>query len=377
MAWIAAVFAAVPAVSQAEEWGLSTDVQMYALGDENPGLRATDKTSSIAGVTDLRAHAYRRGETTEFTLDPSLHIQRYGANARGFDQDTGGVSGGIQSRSERGSWAINFGALRDTTLTSELGTTGITQLNLLHESFRLSTSASRLLTERLTLLVGADASYDRYPDGAQRSLYDYRRQSARLVGTYALGERFQFGLAAASAWYDSSGPFGQSDSQNATANLRYALGTRWSVGASAGPSWVNSTAGRTTGTDYSLDISRRSELGSVALNGGRSISTTGYGLLTQSDQLSIQGALQLTENLSARASLSGVQTQQIFTVFGLTFSNVRYLRTDLAAQWQFSRNWNLLVGAGYTQQHIQYSEADQQGFTARVGLTWHRNLHGR
>lgn len=364
------------AAIDAADWGASTEVQAYALGDENPGLQQSGASATVAGVTEFRLRGYRRQETSELSIDSKVRLQRYTGVSSAFDQDVGTLGASYLHKAERSSWGFNLAATRDSTLTTELATTGLNQLNLTHDGYRAGVSAVWRPAERISLAGGADVYYDRYAEGASHGLYDYRRQTAQVSANYLPTERLQFGLVAAASRFDSLGPLASSDTRNLSAQVRYAVGTRWSLGAAAGPSRSNSALGQDGGLEFSADLSRRTDRGNLALTLSRSVSTTGYGLLVQSQQLTFEASRQLLENLAATASLAAVQTQKLFPGLDVTFSDVRYGRAETQLQWRFASDWNLILGAAYARQHIQYADVDPQGFTARLGLSWHRTYHG-
>jgi len=132
---LAAVTAMLASTSAlAAEWTFSPAAEINAQSQQNPGLSPAEDQQhemSNGGGTSLSLGVQRRTERTTFSLQPSVHALRF-ADDNNLDRDEEHVDLGYGWLGEKVSWNAAGNATRDTTLTSELGTTGLTQGNLRH-----------------------------------------------------------------------------------------------------------------------------------------------------------------------------------------------------------------------------------------------------
>ncbi|MGH8488079.1 MAG: hypothetical protein ACREXS_04195 [Gammaproteobacteria bacterium] len=204
-----------------------------------PRLRAGTEFNDNKRLT-LLAHDSVFGSSFEFggaliyasevnavKLTPRTRILRYTEDS-GVDLDSEDVfvDGLAEHTGERLGWELRSNFTRDTTLVSELETTGITQVRKIHQSYELSPSVSYLATEYNTIRLGGTYNDVVYEDAENAGLLDYDYASVSLSDSYTITDRSQL---TATVFYSRFEPVGNRSKTE-------------SIGGQAGYQWVWSDA---------------------------------------------------------------------------------------------------------------------------------------
>src|SRR5262249_21404996 len=181
------------------------------------------------------------------------------------------VDGMLQYTGERSQWNASLNLTRDTTLTSELGSTGIVQGSRRHESASISGGPTFLLSERISAAAQVYLLDSRYPDPGLSGLVDYRYHALSLTTSIAGSERSTFAVTAQGGELNVP----DQDSRTRDANLRLAwtwqLHSLWTLDASVGPAYVESEYGHDNGTLFDVSVQRRGERWTLNTGLGRSL----------------------------------------------------------------------------------------------------------
>jgi hypothetical protein len=367
------------ATALAAEWTVAPSASVYAQARQNPRLSADEEESDHitpgAGAT-ASATITRRTELLALSLKPSVGATRYNDDG-GLDTNDQRLEFSMNREGEKISWEASAGAVRDTTLTSELGSTGLTQANLRHESWNASVEPMWQATERLQLRssVGLDSSS--YPDNQNLGLTDYRYASASLSGAYSLSDRTAVSVSAGAGRLDSENSNQDSDNATLTVHARFAWSPLWSVSVAAGPSWTRSGDEKNNGVVYSFDLTRQLETSSLSLDATRRQSPSGRGVLTDVDSLGLGLSTQLTERLTSTVAASYNRRRNALKDFGgagtVDLDDVRYLRADMGLNWRMTSSMQVGASVGYANQRVAQIFANDvtgRGYDARVSFIW-------
>jgi hypothetical protein len=361
----------VPAMAGAAEWSLQTDAQLHALAQSNPQLIAGGKNGAQAGVVDASMDLTRRTGLLDLDVLAHASMHRYQGN-QGLDRNDQKLAMALARRGE--TWILrgNASYTRDTTLTSELGTTGNTGFNREHRARGLSMAPLWQLSERSSAGITLGWQDNTYARGAEVGLSDYNYLSVAFNGSHAVSETTSASLVLSAGRLDSALYAFATDNMDARLELEHAWSPRWRGSIAGGPSMVRADGRRTTGSLFNASLERQSERFTLALTLGRRNSPNGSGLLSRRDQLAINASLPLSAQVNAVAGVSMVRSRDLVPRAGFTLNDVRYGRADLSLSWGFARNWNLAVGAGAATQEIAGIGARGSNVDARVVLAWRR-----
>ena len=372
----------------AAEWTFSPSGDISAQSQRNPGL-STDKSrqdvmsNGLAGLVGLGVQ--RRTERTTLIVTPSVHAFRYADN-NNFDRNEEYLGLSYNWVGEKITWDAGGSATRDTTLTSELGTTGLTQSNLRHEAYDVSLGPTWVLTERWQMHANLDLQDNRYPDSGQGLGLETNRYTTALLSTsYVVNEKLSltaYGTASKLTDEAQGDPQGDDSTRNQSANIQaqYAWSQLSSINASIGQSWVKSGAGRNRGLLYSVAATHAFEQGTVSLSASRRQQPSGRALLTEADEMRIDASRQITERLSANASASYSKRRAVLRVFDLDLQRVRYSRADLGLSWRMASSWRLGLNIGAGRQQVGSAFNDDltgRGYDARLGVSWNGDPYVR
>jgi hypothetical protein len=359
----------------AAEWTFSPSADLSTQTQQNPRL-TTEKDHKDDVSNGLGATAgiglQRRTERTTLVVSPVFRAYRY-SDDENLDRDEENVNLSYDWFGEKVSWKTSANAARDTTLTSELGTTGLTQGNQRHESWGASIGPTWALSERWQLQSSLQTYANRYPD-QQLGLSNYKYSTALAGTTYVATEKFSLSLYGTAGKLDSEGNRSDTDDKSANIQLSYAWSPLTSFSASIGRSWVTSDAGRKTGLLYSVSASRSFEKSFLSLSASRRQSPSGSALLTQQEETRLSFGSQLTEQLSATASASYSKRRNVLEIFSVDLQEVRYSRVDLGLAWRMAPNWRLGVNLGAASQQVDSifvgASPTARAYEVRLGLSW-------
>jgi hypothetical protein len=373
---VAAVTSALTTTSAvAAEWTVTPSGQIFAQTQQNPRLIVDEDHTANAMGAQATARMQRRTERLAVSLQPSFTLYRYQDDSD-LDRNEQHLDATMSWQGERHSWLGTATAARDTTLTSELGNTGLTQSNWRHETYEASLGPVWQAGERVRIGSQLGVLTHRYPGLAHASLLNYRYTTALVYLDYSLSDRLSVSFAGSGGRLNSERSDSHSDSTNVTLQAKYAWSPLWTVTVSAGPSWYQADETTERGLVFSADAKRSFETSSLSFEVSRSQSPSGRGMLTELEEASLRYSMQLTEHLSASANLRGIRRKSVFRSLGVDLENVRYGRIDAGLGWRVARNWQLALSVGDAVQRVStfLDEGDTaRGLDARLTVSWSGN----
>lgn len=315
------------------------------LPDVSQGDRFASLTLSGTGALST--------EVSQLTFAPRLAVTRYDM-FKNLNTDTGAVDAAYTRTFERGKWTFSAEALVDSTLTSELGLTGITNINRRHEAYSGTTSYESSPQERLSWFANGLWASNRYIDAASVGLEAYRYVSANLGPTWSFSDRVSSSLVlGADQTSTQSSPNQDTHSASLRVNSQWSERSAWSLQAGttqvdAGPS--HSTAAllvltaSSTGERYHWDASLRHDVSPIGLG---TLARTDRATFNLHTALSERSELNFYCNLIRSAPASIAQ----FTVYnGAEWA-------QLGAEWHRQLTGNFDAIAGFSRAHARSGTA--------------------
>lgn len=353
----------------AAEWLVVPNARVAADYTDNPRLMPSGGVSDSGAVAELSAAIQRRTGRSELSMQPRWRSSRY-EQEESLSSDDQYLTAAYRRMSERAQWDASLGLTRDSTLTSEIGSTGIVQANRRHEGLTLAGGPSLVLTERLS--AGAQVSWmdNHYVDAAFTGLVDYDYGAASLFSTWQVSERSALTLTAQAGRLSAQGQPDETRDATLRAAWQYQLDSMWRLNLSAGPAFVETQSGNDNGEVFSVDIARQDELWSVTARASRDLAPTGRGVLTRRDQITLGFNRRMSDRITAGLSARWVENQDLLPQPGVVFQTVTYGRLDLRADWRFAEHWSLAVGLAAAVQEYSGSPERAENHRASLSVIW-------
>ena len=372
---ISCVGAAWVVPAHSTDWSLVPSVDLSERYEQNVGLRAVNAFGGNSTQLGLNLNLSGASEATSYFFEPRLAWQRYSSHGdQNLDRDEQRAHMGFEHKGETSTASADVALTRDSTLTSELGTTGLNQFNRRHEELIATLNHGWQLSERYSLTPSVSYRKSRYLDAADFGLQDFSYVSGSLSLMHVIAPRQTLSLATSAGRMQSQSPSTQNS--NVTLQWSWKPAQNWQTALAAGPSWVKFANGTDTGTIYSAQLSHAAERSSVSLSASRSISPAGRGVLTQREDLAVGMGLQWRERWNSSLSASVIQTRELISALGFSFGDVRYARAEASTTWRPLQNWSVVVNAGYSRQIYQTAVYNAGGLDGRLALNWSRDLYG-
>lgn len=309
--------------------------------------------------------AFRR-PTERSTLTITGNLRRVDYSDDLYDRDELSLDGAYQvAHTARLGSAWTLGLLRDTTVTSEAGSTGFTSVNKPREL----ASMSGRLTLQVDALQSASllAGYSRteYSDAERTGLVDSDYAFVQADWVRATSDRFRWGVQASAAELTTETTGARDRSITTKLTGRFAASERVSVDFGAGPTWATDDRGELAqGTTAELGLHRVGRNWSIDANASQSLVPTGLGLLAKQQRVLLVASRRITERLSTGARASYTETD-----YGAraTTSDVSYASLTMNINWRLTETVSLELSLG--QERQDYEAIEGQGIGNHVALS--------
>lgn len=358
--------------ASAAEWQVAPAASVGSSYADNPRLLSEGGTSSSGAIGELNASLRRLTERSALTLRPRLRSSRYSDDEK-LGSDDQFVNAGYRWLGVRSDWNMELGLTRDTTLTSELGSTGLVQSNRRHEAASFSVAPRVMFTERVSGGVQMFVVDNRYIDAAFTGLVDYRYTMLSLFSTVLLSDTGSAFSVTAQGGELSTDGFRGSDTRDGTLRLGWSFQPwqLWTAALSAGPSTVETDAGSDSGFVFDGELKRHGERWSLTANAGRSQSPTGRGVLTRRDEVKLTFNRSITERLSTNLGTRWVRSEDLLSQRGRNDKyQVDYGSVDIGASWRVSRDWSLSLQLSANTQDNELAAERADGHRASLSMVW-------
>jgi hypothetical protein len=358
----------VPAV-QAVQWSFAPNARLASDYVDNPRFLSEGGGSSLGMVAELGAEVGRRTEQLDVRLQPLLRFSRY-RDDESLNSEDQIVDLVLQHRSERGLWSLDSTLIRNSTLVSELGTTGRTQVNRRHQIVTVGGGPTLQFTERLVAAVQVSLIDNSYEDAGQSGLVDYRYSALSIIGAYSLSPRTELSLDARAGQLDVPSQGTTTRDGTLVLALKHALGTLWKTTLTVGPARVESDFGSDDGLVFGAKLDRVGELLTLSADAGRTLMPTGRGVQTRRDQIGVGALWNVTERISAAVSVHASRQQDLLPTPGVAFEEIEYQWVEARIARQLSAEWSAALAVSGAEQHNLAAPDSAQGYHVYLGLVW-------
>lgn len=350
-------------------WSWLPSARLNAQYTDNVRLAVHDAEAASSATADLKTSLLRQDDAFSVGFTPRVVAVRYDDYAA-LNRVDAYVDANAKCTAERGSTALTLSWQQDTTLTSELGSTGLSEVNKRHRSGGATLSGSLLASERISLTGQAFATVHRYVDAENTGLVDYDYGTVAASTVYALAEASQLSLQL-SAGRLQVPDYRMLDKNNYALTLNYdtQLNERWHAVLSAGASRVHRRDDY-DGFVYEASVDRKSELLTLRFAGKRSITPTGNGTLARSDRLSLQVSRPLTELVSFSVAAAWTRNRNVAQQGGLDPDSLRYGDIGGNLNWRIAPTWTLSIFVGHAEQRSYGNDRNATRNYGGFNLSW-------
>ncbi|MFC4308000.1 hypothetical protein ACFPN2_02800 [Steroidobacter flavus] len=358
--------------ASAAEWRVLPSAFVGTSYADNPRLRVNDTSSASGASGELKASLQRVTERSELTLLPRLVAARY-SDDESLDTNDQFVTGSYRWMGERSEWNMQLGLTRDTTLTSELGSTGLVDSNRRHEETSFSFSPRVMFTERVSGGFQMFQVDNHYVDTEVTGLTDYRYSAVSVFSQIVLTDAGSALTVTAQAGRLTTAGFFGSETRDGTLKLGWTFQPwmLWTASLSAGPSTVETAIANDTGWVFDGEIKRLGDRWSLTANASRNQSPTGRGVLTRRDEARLTFNRTITERLSATVGARYVSSQDLLPQRnGVRTYQVDYAQLNLSANWRLARDWSVSLQLTGNTQDFELAAERANGYRASFNVVW-------
>lgn len=375
---LAATGIAALRASQAADWSQTLEASVNAAYDTNPQLLAGSSIADRSAQLNVDGAATAATERGQLTITPRFSITRYDRETD-LDIETAALGLAYQENLERGQWTLGASAVTDSTVTSELGLTGITEINRRHEAASATFGYQYLATERLAWQMQGSWQDTRYSDAAQFGLTNYQYGSLQFGPAWNFTDRLVGTLTLQTDQVSPQGATGEKD-YSASLQLKRKLSEQYSWRVSAGATRVDTVGGTSpTSTVFEVGASRQTERLQWDIAVRRSVLPIGLGLLAREDQAALQLSASTTEHSTLSVSLNIIRTDPVSVVFYLNpLISLNYLVYAGAsfgavnAEWRYNFSPHWALSLAYVESRARNYDVPQwaNGNQGRLGIVW-------
>jgi hypothetical protein len=391
----AALLLLLPALAQAQALTVTGEASTRLEAISNPSFAVPAEGTALRFTTGLQATAAVRDEARDAVL--TVNIARHFSGNERLDNTDRGFQYSLARRFERDTLAGSVGMRRDSTLASELATTGIALTRTQRDSDSADLNWEHQLTERITTLAGVTLSALRYDRShAAGGLIDSDVASANAGLRYSLGARTTASASLSVSHLDTNPFTTRSQTESAQLSLTHAPSDRLSLNAAYGPSRTRSEVAssaaicpapqifcdvglvprtvfpttvhnESSGYLYAFGASWQAGARStLSGNAARTIVPSGAGFVSQTDALTAGFNHSLTEQLTLTLDAAHSRAQ---AVGGLIPSRTVTRRLGARLDWRLAERWWAEAGA-FQQQIELLGGASPRSNTVFIGLRY-------
>lgn len=354
-------------------WGGSASGRVEQIG--NPSL-ATPPAAASRSTLGVDLDLAARSE--EWDAAASANYASNSSSLQSLAQDSYGAALALKLRYARDILGLNASLRRESTLTSELATTGVSIAQAQRETRSLAPSWQRTLSERLSLALDANLQSVAY-DRRGGSLTDFTSASASAGLVYQLSPRAEARFTAGASRFRTEPFTSDSDTTNFSVSLQYLPNDRWTLNGSWGPSRTRTrVAGQaricpvaavfcdaglvpfeitpteerrvSSGDTWSLSANwAASPSTSMLLQASRAVVPGGGGTLSQSEAMSASLNHRINERLSAVADIGETRTG---TLQQGAAAGIASRRAGASINWQLEERVSLDAGLRWNQSRL-------------------------
>lgn len=377
----------------ASEWFVEPSASLRTEFDDNIRLLANNKTDAYGFIAGLTANSGLRSELYNIAVKTGVDIYEYWGQNNLDRQNFNFSLNSDYLWTEKNRLALNIDYVRDTSLTSELLTTGNLGVNQVgRQSFSIAPSWSYSLSDTQSIKAGyvhQDVSYEK---NSVTSLTSYLIDSVDLTYSHQWNPAWQYFATLGAYRYDLvdapttidnfSANVGADFKYSETLSFNFMLGARETesqFGAALTPQQQalydylkipSATKSSSLGSLFSVGMKKQFEVASLNLIYSRNTSPTGGGVVLETDSFNGNYEHRLTEQF--KAQLSTEISLNSSTTSATTTYNRDYYGVEPKLIWNVNRQTDMVLGYRYRTQNYTATNVSATGntFFVYVNYAW-------
>lgn len=358
--------AATPA--RAATWWMEPRVALGTEYTDNPQLSTQKELSDASMQVDAALRLVAATERLTLSFEPRVLAARY-REEKVLNRTDRMADLALERLDERGSLKIAASLVRDTTLTSEFGSSGLTTVDYPHRRLLLSAQVKRALSERWSGALQLGWSQDRYDAPAQVGFSDYRYASAWLVASFDANEKTRLSIQGGGSRLDvPTRPLVWNYSVALAVDR--ILSDTLQLSLSAGPSRVVRAGRHDAGQYAQLALTRKGERVLTSLSVARETSPSGRGVLDRRDRWSLEMSAPFSERTTAQVRVIRIRSREVVERFRFLDESLRYLSADASVTRRLTPELSATVSFGWRSQRRDLEPETAHGLRGGIWLQW-------
>lgn len=371
---------ALPA--SAQQWEFQPRANVQASYEDNIRLQPDNPQGGLGSRLSATALALRTTEATRLGLTAQLRLNDF-ADASDLDNGAAFFGADWSYQRARSEFQLNQSFITQSTLTSELATTGVTNVNRQQYRYQVRPDWSYRLDEVSTLSIGASYEDVFYDDVQGTPLSNFRSGSLSFAANRRMSERWALNLVTVYGRFQSQGGDSDTESLGVQLGVDYELSETFRVSALAGLRQtrvdVLETAGLrvtddTSGPIYSLSAQKQFASGAVfrAL-AVRELTPSGASEVLDSTRLQLNYSYPINERMRFSLSSQAYRNRQLGDEAESqgTVGNRDYADGTMTLSYRLGRVWRLVVDYRYRWQQNVDSSVSASSNRVGISLAWH------
>lgn len=357
----------------AAEWSAATTASVGVEYNSNKFLQRSDEGAEVSGlIANLSTQLSRATPTSTFSIRPSLRLSQYPDQER-LSNKQGGISSSLIYPLERSNFQVKGSFALESTVASELSTTGLVAIDRQRETMTIAPTYSHEVSPVGSIEISGTATNVAYEDAVFSELYGYDYYTTDLSYRHNVAESTQWNGVL------GIGNFRASELGNSTINYSVNLGysTKFSPNVSAfinvgervtqSEQNLGPNGKKTTETTWLINTGITQELSRSQrkVTFSRNVEPSGIGALSDQTALSATLTRQFSVDYSGGLDLSVRHLRTLFP--GETQTRWQIIRGGLNLNKEYARTW--LFSAQYRRHWQHYDTTDENASSHEVLLT--------
>jgi hypothetical protein len=355
--------------AHAAQWSAQPSIWWYLDYDTNRTLSPAGQgvAPDYAGYMTLDLLLRRLSDTGELSIHPQLEFQRFTGDSE-LNSNNGSLQLLAAHRAQLWTVSTTLGYSHNSSLITELASTGIVVASTYQDSLNADLNATRKLTALQDITVDVSYADVTYPGGLPDGLVSYKYYAGSLTYNYEYSLRSTFSLVAFGS--DVQNELDQASSVvGAKLQWQYALTSLLTMTAAAGSSEAHVAGSPGRGAVYSLGLVRRTDQeGKWSFNVFQDVEPNGLGVLLNHQEADLAVTRGVAPHLFVTVTATALRNRDLVT--GQTYGDRRYFAGALGLEWHARPYWVVSCNGGYSQATDPEPYSYAHGWRAAVTLRW-------
>ncbi len=366
---IAVAFVAGIPSARAAEWSLAPMLAVAADRDTNRTL-AVDPVASEGLSMSIDLRMQRATERFRFSVRPQLNLQRF-TDPRFSRSDDGGVTTEATWLMERSSFGLTTVFKDQSTLASEIASTGVIDLKTRRRDEEATASWTFAQSERRALTVSSSFASFAYHGNAVTPLEDSQYVNFGATEQFSLSEYLALSLTGSGGEARTPARRDSTRFETLSIGISSPFTERMRLAADFGVNRRTDGALSSQGFVGQLSLSRSTECGGFTFAALRSVAPSGFGVFAQTDEVRISMQRALGPRLSMGSAVVLYRTTSAFR--SLTLADRTYTQASERLAWQASETWSVATQVLWNRAQAKYRTDNQRGWQVRLESVWTPN----